>query len=223
MSQELTKKVSLTKKQSDVLAFIRKYFTAENFPPTIKEIAENFKMKSHNQVHEILLALEKKGHIERKTKGTSRGIKIMEDTIVAKSNSENPVSIKKNLDIPIIGNGTAENYISVFLNNEGKIEISEKMFKVQPQFASKVADNGLSKIGIMEGDLAFIKQSREIADGKIVLALVNEEKLIRLFYHKSENEFELSATQANFPKIKFQPTDPTVYILGELVGVLREY
>lgn len=223
MQTPTAKKLPLTKKQSDVLLFIKKYFAAENFPPTIKEIAENFKMKSQNQVQEILMVLEKKGHIERKTKGTSRGIKILDETIVAKSNSENPVSIKKNLDIPIIGNGTAENYISVFLNNEGKIEIAEKMFKVQPQFASKVADSGLAKLGIMEGDLAFIKQSREIADGKIVLALVNEEKLIRLYHQKSETEIELSATQANFPKIKFQPTDPTVYILGELVGVLREY
>lgn len=223
MQTTAAKKLPLTKKQSDVLLFLKKYFVSENFPPTIKEIADNFKMKSQNQVQEILLVLEKKGYIERKTKGTSRGIKILDENITSKANSETQISTKKNLDIPIIGKGNAENYISVFLNNAGKIEISEKMFKVIPQFASRVEDSGLTKLGIMEGDLAFIKQSREIENGKIVIALVNEEKLIRLYHKRNENEIELSATQANFPKIKFHPTDPTIYILGEVVGVVREY
>ncbi len=55
----------LTKRQSDILGFIQKALSQSGYPPTIREIAAHFKIKSARTVFDHIVSLEKKGYVKR--------------------------------------------------------------------------------------------------------------------------------------------------------------
>lgn len=66
---------SLTKKQARVLAFVRRCVATTGRPPTLTEIADHIGIRNHNGARSHLLALEKKGRIERLP--NARGIRVL--------------------------------------------------------------------------------------------------------------------------------------------------
>lgn len=63
---------ALTPKQADVLAFMREFFAENDQLPAGPEIARHFGFRSPNAGFEYLVALEKKGCIERNAVGRYR-------------------------------------------------------------------------------------------------------------------------------------------------------
>ena len=55
---------SLTNRQQEILGFIRSFFSAHGFPPTLREIGGNFKI-APSSVLDHLKALERKKYIKR--------------------------------------------------------------------------------------------------------------------------------------------------------------
>lgn len=55
----------LTEKQQAILKFIMSYIAANNYPPSIREIGDDFGIQSTNGVFDHLNALARKGYIER--------------------------------------------------------------------------------------------------------------------------------------------------------------
>ena len=72
--------IILTEKQKEVLKFIIRYKEEFGFPPTLREIGKNFNIKSTNAVTDHLIALGKKGYIERRERG-SRAIKVLKERV----------------------------------------------------------------------------------------------------------------------------------------------
>ena len=64
-SQTKTEKQPLTERQAEVLANIRKFWEANGFSPSIREIAQQHGMTSPNGAKSVLDALAKKGYISR--------------------------------------------------------------------------------------------------------------------------------------------------------------
>lgn len=55
----------LTKRQSEVLAFVQAYIDVRKISPTLREIGEGLSMRSDATVHEHLSEIERKGWIVR--------------------------------------------------------------------------------------------------------------------------------------------------------------
>lgn len=55
----------LTKRQHEVMAYLRTYITEHGFAPSHEEIAKAFGYRTLSTVHEHLSHLEAKGHITR--------------------------------------------------------------------------------------------------------------------------------------------------------------
>ena len=68
---------ALTQRQAAVLGFIRENIGKQGYGPTVREIAEQFKISSPNGVTCHLSALAEKGYITRQ-KGLSRSIQLTE-------------------------------------------------------------------------------------------------------------------------------------------------
>ena len=66
----------LTDRQRSVLDFLRQFLRENGYPPTIREIAAHFDMRSPRGVQDHLKALERKGYI-RRAKERSRGIEVL--------------------------------------------------------------------------------------------------------------------------------------------------
>lgn len=55
----------LTEKQKDILKFIKKQVKSKGYPPSIREICKEVKLKSTSTVHSHLSKLETLGYIKR--------------------------------------------------------------------------------------------------------------------------------------------------------------
>jgi len=212
----------LTKRQSDVLYFIKQYITENKIPPSIKDICMKFGFASTNAVYEILQTLEKKGHITRGPKGTSRGIVLLGE-FKQKTTTQatpDPLYIKQ---LTIIGEGNASNPLSVFMQSRGQLAVDTRVFSItskQQYFAAVVPDDAVSPEGIKQNDYTIVAQSNTAHHGDIVIALMNDQTIIRTFYKKGK-ETELVASSKGYPKIKLSTKDTSIVILGIVKGVIR--
>lgn len=210
----------LTKRQSDILSYVKKVIQENGIPPTISEICNSFNFRSTNGVHQHLKALEKKGYISKLNKGCSRGIILLKSDESTYDSNINSSNIKK---LTIIGNGEAQKPHSVFLSNKGFIHVDSLYYDLTDgHFAAMASDNGLSGSGINPGDVLIVKDDKEQIEGDIVLALVNDLSVARKF-HTNHHGFELRSDTKGFPKMSFEKNDPTVAILGKVCGVLKKY
>jgi repressor LexA len=214
-------KISLTKRQSDILNFIKSYISEKKIPPTIHVIADEFGMASTNGVYEVLKVIEKKGYINRIAKGSSRGIILNESNEkVIESGDRNDSIIKLN----IIGKGESGNPVSVFLNAKGSINADKKYFKIEGMnyFAHIAEDSGMGKEGILEGDVVIIKQGKAAQSGEIVVALVRDKVYIRRIEKYSDRD-ELIASTRGYGKIKVKKNDKSISIFGVAIGMMKKF
>jgi len=82
----------ITKRQKQILDFIKSSTDKKGYAPSLKEIKKHFKLSSESTIHQHIRTLEKKGHI-KKEKNQPRGIEVIEITNVAYSDLE--VEIEK--------------------------------------------------------------------------------------------------------------------------------
>lgn len=205
-------KKTLTKKQNQVLEFIRKYTLENQKPPTIREICKKFNFNSTNSAHSILKALEKKGYIQR-TNFKSRNININNFKL-----NEKQSEIK---EIPLVSTFDAQNPFMMFANLNGTIKLDPKLFAYSPLFAFEVPDDGMQKDGIFKGDIAIVTQSPNIKNGSIVFAVIGNEGLVR--YYKNENgEVYLIPSNRGYETLKFKEGDKTLWIGGEVSLIVRK-
>jgi repressor LexA len=69
--------MTLTTKQSAILAYIRTSIASRGYPPTVREIGKHMGIRSPNGVMGHLIALQKHGAIVREA-GKSRAIRVVE-------------------------------------------------------------------------------------------------------------------------------------------------
>lgn len=75
-----SEKDKLTKKQLAILQFIWKFYEEEDRLPSCKEIAVEFEFYSVNSAHAHLVALEKKGFIEKRAEGGKKWYRFTKTT-----------------------------------------------------------------------------------------------------------------------------------------------
>ena len=208
-------KKSLTKRQEEIYNFIKDKIVIDKIPPTIKEICENFKIRSTNAVSEVLRVLDKKGYIKFLGKGKSRGISLTEiESIQTENKFSDDIRI-----VNIAGKGNSSNASSVFLNSSENIKLDANYFHLDKKdyFAAIVTDNGLGKEGIISGDLVIVAQGRSLESGQIVVALV-EEKLIVRYLERYYDKDELIPKGRGYSKIVLNKRDKSK---GVILGVVK--
>jgi repressor LexA len=169
----------LTKRQAEILNFIKTHIQYSGFPPTISEIQGQFSFKSPNAVQEHLKALVRKGQI-RRNPNQWRGLEL------AVSNMSRDESAQySTVSVPLIGRVTAGLPVWAEENFEGTISVDRSIVgRATRLFALHVRGDSMIKAGIYDGDIA-IAQQQSIADqGDIVIALLGDEATVKRFYHK---------------------------------------
>src|SRR4029079_4448471 len=108
---------ALTQRQRDILDFISASIMSRGFPPTLREIGEQFNIRSTNGVNDHLKALEKKGHLRREdlksramrpiilpgTDGSGDVVPLRRGAAMGTANVELVASDDDMAEIPILG------------------------------------------------------------------------------------------------------------------------
>ena len=197
---------TLTNRQAEVLEFIKDYKSKKSYLPTMREIADNFKI-SVKAAYDHVKALEKKEAIKCNLR-RSRSIEIIKT-----------VEVDELINIPILGNVAAGIPLLAEENLEGFVSIPARFLKKGEHFALRVKGDSMKDAGILEGDIAFFVMQSNAENGNIVVASLNDEAITLKKFYKETNRIKLKAENPVYPPIYTQ----NVKILGKLIFIMRSY
>ena len=171
----------LTKRQAEILSFIKTHIQYSGFPPTVSEIQGQFSFKSPNAVQEHIKALVRKGQI-RRNPNQWRGLELMDFT-----KGRDEASQYSTVSVPLIGRVTAGLPVLAEENFEGTISVDRSLVgRTTGLFALQVRGDSMIKAGIYDGDIAVAQQQSVADQGDIVIALLGDEATVKRFYRKKK-------------------------------------
>ena len=202
--------MTLTKRQNEILAYLRGHIAEHGYAPSFEEIAEQFTFASLATVHEHLTNLERKGYIRRQY-NESRSIEVLP-----------PRGTAKATEIPLLGKVAAGLPIESLMHDETIAVPDEILPRRGPNYALKVAGNSMIDEHIIDGDYVVVHGREEAQNGEMVIALVNgSEATVKKFYREAGGWIRLQPANATMQPMRFQERD--VLIQGVVVGVIRKY
>lgn len=200
--------MKLTKRQSEVLDCIRDHIDATGYPPTRADIAKQLGFRSANAAEEHLKALARKGAIEI-IPGTSRGIRL----------PDNDASHASGL--PIIGQVAAGEPILAQQHIDDYCTIGSEFFRPSADYLLRVRGMSMKNIGILDGDLLAVHQTRDAQEGQIVVARIGDDVTVKRF-HREGRMVYLIAENEEFDPIEVDLSEQELTIEGLGVGVIRQ-
>ena len=166
----------ISKKQQEILDYIKNEILNRGFPPAVREICEAVNLKSTSSVHAHLEALEKNGYIRRDAT-KPRAIEIIDDNF-------NLVR-REVVNVPLIGTVAAGQPILAVENIEGYFPIPAEIMPNAQSFMLKVKGESMVNAGILDGDQVLVKQQPTASNGDIVVALVDDSATVKTFYKEN--------------------------------------
>ena len=171
----------LTKRQAEILNFIKTHIQYSGFPPTISEIQGQFSFKSPNAVQEHVKALVRKGQI-RRNPNQWRGLEL-----IVSNNSRDETPQYSTVSVPLLGRVTAGQPVLAEENFEGMISVDRSLVgRTTRLFALHVRGDSMIKAGIYDGDIAVAQQQSAAEHGDVVIALLGDEATVKRFYLKKK-------------------------------------
>src|SRR5574344_306236 len=133
----------LTKKQKDVLGFIKKYYSKHKYAPSLEEIKKHLKIVSVSTAHFHIKKLQEKGFL-RKDNNQPRAISVFES--------------EKMINIPLMGNIAAGQPIEAIKEKEIIAVPQSKLPNAGSFYALRVVGNSMIEENINDGDVVLVKQ-----------------------------------------------------------------
>jgi repressor LexA len=200
----------ISKRQEDILSFIKSEVKKKGYPPSVREIGEAVGLASSSTVHGHLARLESKGFI-RRDPTKPRAIEVLDP--------EGLETLKPGvLHVPLVGKVTAGLPITAIENIEEYFPLSESFGTSEDNlFMLEIVGNSMIEAGILNGDYVVVKQQQTANNGEIVVAMTEyDEATVKRFF-KEKDYFRLQPENASMDPIILD----NVSILGKVVGVYR--
>ena len=202
--------MTLTKRQNEILVYLRAAIAEHGYAPSFEEIAEQFTFASLATVHEHLTNLERKGYIRRQY-NESRSIEVLP-----------PRGTAKATEIPLLGKVAAGMPIESLMHDETIAVPDEILPRRGPNYALKVAGNSMVDEHIIDGDYVVVHGRDAAENGEMVIALINgSEATVKKFYRETGGWIRLQPANTTMTPMRYQERD--VLIQGVVVGIIRKY
>ena len=199
--------IKLTKRQQEVLHYLKETHRIEGFMPSTRDIQRHFDFASQTAAMSHLRALERKGVIVRKA-NKACGIGFPEE-----------MGREEIVNIPIYGSIAAGMAQDVESEREGCLSIDVSSLGVKGNartFALKVKGESMINAHICDGD-TVVMEFREPRRDDIVAALIDGETTLKRYVIEEGKAF-LRAENEDFPDLI--PARELI-IQGVLIAVLR--
>ena len=198
----------ISKKQEEILNYIKKEILKKGYPPAVREICEAVNLKSTSSVHSHLETLEKNGYI-RRDPTKPRAIEIIDD--------EFNLTRRETVNVPIVGTVAAGVPILARQNIENYFPIPAEYMPNAQTFMLKVKGDSMINIGINSGDLVLVEQRSDARNGDVVGALVEDSATVKTFY-RERGHVRLQPENDSMDPIL---VNGDLQILGKVFGVFR--
>ena len=197
----------ISKKQSEILEYIKSQIINKGYPPSVRDICEAVDLKSTSSVHSHLETLEKNGYI-RRDPTKPRAIEIIDDNF--------NLSRREVVNVPVVGKVAAGQPILAVENIESYFPVPMEFMPNEQCFMLKVQGDSMVNAGIFDGDTILVEQCQTARNGDMVVAIVDDSATVKTFYREADH-------------IRLQPENDTMepiivpdcQILGKVFGVFR--
>ena len=201
----------LTARQEAVLQFVVRYIQDIGYPPSIREIGENFGIGSLRGVTVHLDALQRKGYIERAN--TPRSIRI---THPAYQPGQRVTML------PLVGQIAAGAPILADEHVEDLLPVPSEMVRnISGAYLLRVRGDSMSAEGINPRDLVVVKPQETASHGDLVAVLLGDEATVKRI-HYDKDKVRLMPSNPAYDPIELTEGDNS-RVLGKIVGLLRDY
>ncbi len=198
----------ISKKQKEILDYIKEEIMNRGFPPSVREICKAVNLKSTSSVHSHLATLEKNGYI-RRDPSKPRAIEIVDDTF--------NFTRRGVTNVPLVGTVAAGMPILADENIENYFPVPTDYLPREQVFMLTVRGESMINAGILDGDQVLVEVCQSASDGDIVVAHLEDGVTVKRFFREDGH-------------IRLQPEndqmDPIIVtgdirILGKVFGVFR--
>ena len=197
--------VYLTKRQREILEFVRSFQAAKGYAPSLEEIAAHFKLSAVSTVHEHLVNMSRKGILRR---GWNR------------ARSIEPMAGREAREVPLVGTVAAGAPIEAVEVPEN-VALPSDLAGRGETFVLRVKGDSMVGDGILDGDLIVVEKRRRVENGALAVVLLRGgEATVKRFYHEGAT-------------VKLRPSNPAmedivvpaaeVEVRGVVVGLVRRY
>jgi SOS regulatory protein LexA len=193
----------ITKKQVQVLDFIKSYITKYNYAPSLEEIKKKFKLASVSTAHYYISKLQDAGFLN-KEHNQPRAVSTVE--------------AKQTIEIPILGAIAAGQPIEAIEIPGETITITRDEIGQQGKhYALRVQGSSMIDEGIFDGDIVVIRKQEVAENGQTVVAVIDD------------NEATLKKLYRENGRFRLQPANPTLFpiyrdeveVRGVVVKIIR--
>lgn len=211
----------LTKRQQQILDYIRKCIEVKHYPPSVREIGQAIGLSSPSTVHAHLNALEAKGYI-RRDGAKSRSMVItgaeQEQKAPASNTSASRFNEHSLVQLPLVGRVAAGTPILAEQNIEEEVPLPTSLFGDRNSFLLTVHGDSMINAGIFDGDTLLVREQSTADNGDIVVAMVDDGATVKTYYKEKDC-------------IRLQPHNDAMepiftrdaQILGVVTGLFRSY
>ncbi len=189
----------LTQRQQEIYNFIARAIRKKGYPPTIREIMDQFEIASTNGVRTTLAALEKKGHIKRRPM-LSRGIEL---TGQVERDVPN-VSTADVRQVPVLGRVAAGQPILAIENADETVAVDASFLSSGDVFALLVEGDSMVNVGILDGDYVLARHQTTANQGEIIVAIIDGEATVKRYYVEGDG-VQLIAENESYSPIVVEP------------------
>jgi len=183
-----------------ILQFVTDFLSNNGYPPSIRDICKGLHINSTSVVKNILDKLKTEGKI-KKADQLARGILV-------------------NREIPILGKIKAGTPITSEENIEGYINL-DTLANIQNSFFLKVDGDSMKNAGILDGDLALIKQQSVLNNNEIGAFRINGEVTLKRL-KLGKDKIILRPENEIYKDIIVYDTD-NFEVIGKLIYVLKDF
>ncbi len=196
--------MDLNKKQQEIFDYVKNYIGSRGFPPSIREVCQSAGFASPRAGQKYLQSLEEKGYIQRENK--PRGIKLLAGATV------------KGVLLPFHGFIAAGAPIEVVEQRE-EMEVPSSLVGRKPCYILKVKGNSMIEDHILNGDFIVVEKCDAADDGKVVVALINNESATLKKIYREKTRIRLEPANSSMKPIYVKD----VAIQGTVRGLFRKF
>jgi len=207
----------LTRRQREVLDFVRACVLKHGAPPTVREIAEHLGV-TPRAAFDHLQALQRKGALRRR-EGAGR---------TARGLTPTEIPARPSRAIPIMGRVAAGSGALAVENREGELVIAPESLPARPDelFALRVRGESMIDAHICPGDLVLVRRQATAESNDVVVAMLegdgDAEATVKR-YLRAGDRIVLKAEHPTMAPIVVDPARHRLSILGKVVGLLRGF
>ena len=201
----------LTKRQDDILVYIKEYIVSHGYPPTVREIGKELGVSSPATIHTHLSKLVEKGFI-KKDGAKNRAIELLVD-------NEFDFKDPNVIEVPLLGKITAGSPIEAIERPNEFFSLPAYLVPNNKEvFTLTVSGESMINAGILDGDIVIVERRSDARNGDIIVAMTDENEVTLKTFYKESSYFRLQPENDTMEPIILS----NVTVLGKAIGLYRK-